>query len=784
MGAAPHRRPAKGTSGAALCAMGWICAALGTAAVARAQPAGDAPSAPAGDVPAGDAPSAPSAPVPAPPSAAADSATAAAASDSALDAQLAAEAAAAAEAGEVIEIVDVGARQAAVQRLRQSAAAVTVVDTERAQERAADLGEVLARIEGIGVRRAGALGSETRFSLQGLTDDQIRIFLDGIPLELAGFPFGISNVPVNLVERVEIYSGVVPVRFGADALGGAVNLVSSGQLGDPGVSISYELGSFETQRLSASGRARYAPWRAYTRASAFVDQTEGNYPVQVKVADDLGQEQAVTVRRFHDAYLGYGGSVEVGLLPRSWVDRLALRVWATHYDKDLQHNLTMKVPYGEASYRETSAGLTALYAYAPIPALQLEATAGGSYARARFLDVADCGYDWYGRCVRARARPGETDSTAHDQLSWELAAFARAHAQLQLAPQQQVRVSLAPSYVWRTGDERRQADGVMHDLLEGKRSLTTFIVGAEHELDALGEDLEHLVFAKAYLQWLRSEAPTLAGGQDVTTAAQHRLGLGDSLRYRVQPWLLAKASYEWATRLPRPDEVFGDGVFVAGNPELRPEKSHNVNLSLLLEPAARLDSQQRWSGRASLTGFLRHVDDLVVTGVGERLQSSQNVASARTLGVEASGELAVPGEWLAVDGSLTYLDMRNVSSEGTFGTFEGDRIPNRPYLFAAAAARLVKRGVATERDVLTLSWDVRYVHEFFRGWESIGRGGEKQTIDAQLVHGAGVVYATRQQRHGLTVAIELQNVTNEATFDFFGVQRPGRAYFVKTTAEL
>ena len=40
------------------------------------------------------------------------------------------------------------------------------------------------------------------------------------------------------------------------------------------------------------------------------------------------------------------------------------------------------------------------------------------------------------------------------------------------------------------------------------------------------------------------------------------------------------------------------------------------------------------------------------------------------------------------------------------------------------------------------------------------------------------------QRYGLTVALDLQNLTDEATFVFFGVQRPGRAFFVKTTAEL
>src|SRR5262249_19840782 len=130
--------------------------------------------------------------------------------------------------------------------------AVTVVETERAQRESSDLGEVLARTQGIGVRRAGGLGSDTRFSIDGLTDDQVRFFLDGVPLELAGYPFGIANVPVNLIERVEIYSGVVPARFGADALGGAVNLVTDDDLRGHKLAASYEVGSFGTLRLTLS----------------------------------------------------------------------------------------------------------------------------------------------------------------------------------------------------------------------------------------------------------------------------------------------------------------------------------------------------------------------------------------------------------------------------------------------------------------------------------------------------------------------------------------------------
>src|SRR5690606_29203428 len=116
------------------------------------------------------------------------------------------------------EIVVLG--QSMADRRRQSAEAVHVLETTHNQREAADLGEVTARSQGVSVRRSGGLGSETRLSLNGLTDDQIRFFVDGVPLALAGIPFGLSNLPVNSIQLVEVYRGVVPVRFGADALGG------------------------------------------------------------------------------------------------------------------------------------------------------------------------------------------------------------------------------------------------------------------------------------------------------------------------------------------------------------------------------------------------------------------------------------------------------------------------------------------------------------------------------------------------------------------------------------
>lgn len=88
------------------------------------------------------------------------------------------------------------------------------------------------------------------------------------------------------------------------------------------------------------------------------------------------------------------------------------------------------------------------------------------------------------------------------------------------------------------------------------------------------------------------------------------------------------------------------------------------------------------------------------------------------------------------------------------------------------------------RDELTLTWTSRYVHSFWRGWESIGLGGPKQSIPGQLVHSVGLEYLFRADRGTFSTALEMQNLSDERTYDFFGVQRPGRALFVKTTAEL
>jgi vitamin B12 transporter len=665
------------------------------------------------------------------------------------------------------------------ERLRASAQAVHVIETEQAQRQTADLGEVLARSQGVGIRRGGGLGSGTRFSLNGLTDDQIRFFLDGIPLEFSGYPFGIANVPVNLVERVEVYRGVVPIRFGADALGGAVNLVSDDDVRGTHGSASYQAGSFGTHRLALGVRTYDQPSGLLTRASAFIDRADNDYPVDVEVPDERGRLSPARAYRFHDGYSATGASVETGFANKPWAKRLLLRAFVTDYNKQLQNNVVMTVPYGEVEYGELATGATLRYENTFARRLSVGAIGGYAHSITQFLDVGECVYDWFGRCVRERRVPGEIDSRPRDQRLWEHSAFGRINAGWLISPEHSVRLSSSPTYTTRTGDERRQSDPSSRDPLTAQRELMTLVTGFEYEVDLFDDRLENIAFVKDYLQLSRSEEPLPGGNFRERDRDTHRFGVGNALRYRFLEWLYGKASYERATRLPRPDEVFGDGVLVIANLELQPEVSHNLNLGFTVD--ARETRPGAW--RADVNGFLRAADQLIVLLGNDRVFSYQNVFGARSLGVEGALGWTSPGEYVALDGNLTYVDFRNTSSEGTFGDFEGDRIPNRPYLFSNASARLQLRNVSAANDEVALTWNTRYVHAFFRGWESVGLREFKQVVPSQLLHSLALTYLVKGDPLALSFTGEAQNLTDQPAFDFFGVQRPGRAFYFKTTAE-
>ena len=656
----------------------------------------------------------------------------------------------------------------------RSTRAVTNVDLHRAKLESADLGAVLSRAEGVNVQRGGGLGSEARFSLAGFDETQIRFFVDGVPLELAGYPLGFQNVPVGFGERVEIFKGVVPVSLGTDALGGAFNLITDRRTTGLRVVASYAAGSFGLHRFSAGARYRDARSGLFAKAEAFLDRADNDYTIHVPVSDRTGLSSEVKVRRFHDLYRARGGNLELGWVDKPWARRLLLRVFGTDYTKQLQHNSIMTAPYGEAAEGGLSSGVSLRYENTFGGRLTARAVAGYVHARSDFVDESKCIYNWFGQCANPQIEPGEIGAKASDVSVWDRSGFLRGGADWSIDDQHRVRFATAPTYYDRTGDDRLVE---INDAATAHRTMFKWVNGVEYEAQLLEGSLVNAAFVKHYAQSARSEE-SFAGMASQRHADRLLWGVGDGLRYDLLAWLFVKASYEYATRLPEPKELFGNGGFVLENLGLVPERSHNVNLTLAVDGLAT--PLGKLNGNA--TGFFRNADNLIVLfPAGETLRY-ENVYEARVAGVEGGLGWSSPGEHVELGGNATYQSLRNDSKEGPLAVFEGERIPNKPYFWVNARARLQTRAFVAPGDELSFTWYTRYLRDFYRNWEGAGRKGPEDSVPDQLTHGAVLAYVVTAERgRQLGFSGEVQNITDERVFDFMGVQRPGRAAYFKAT---
>lgn len=675
--------------------------------------------------------------------------------------------------------VNVEGQLTAEQKLQQSADAVNVIDMRRAREQAADMGEVLARSQGVTVRRSGGLGSGERFALNGLYDEQIAKFIDGIPLEITSFTFGVSTIPVNFVDHVEIYRGVVPIRFGADALGGAVNFVTDQEYRTH-ASASYQIGSFGLHRATAGGRYRHDATGFVAGAEAFFDQADNDYLVDVEIPDERGRLSPARVPRFHDGYRAGGGAVEVGVIEQPWAKRLLLRGFYGGTAKEIQHNIVMTVPYGEVRYTTSNYGAILRYEVEPWRSLQLELVGAYSKRTIHFVDDSNWVYTWRNEKVRERRIAGELESTPSDQTSWEHSGFGRLGASWQLTRGHRLSFSSSPTYATRTGDERLQADPAARDPLNAERVRFSLVSGLEYQVDLFDDRLQNVLFAKDYVYRAKSQEVLAGGALKRRDADRHREGVGDALRFRFAPWFYAKASYELATRLPGTEELFGDGVLVRANLDLAPEISHNANVG----PRLELKRTRFGDFVAEVNAFFRDSDQLIVLLGNDRFYMYQNVYRAVSKGLENMVDWTSPGRYVNLNGGLTWTDQRNASSEGTFADSEGDRIPNRPYLNGSWGARLRFSGFPGGDDTLEPYYIGRYVHEFYRGWESQGQKEYKQVVDSQILHTCGVTWSLSEDFGRVTTTFEVDNLTNTRAFDNFGVEKPGRALYLKLAAEL
>ena len=150
---------------------------------------------------------------------------------------------------QVLEPVVVSATKTPVP-LRQVTSAVEVWTEDDLQQRQVKtLLEAFRLTQGTAVLQNGGPGGVANVRMRGGTSSQTLVLIDGAIVNSATLgSFNFAHLTTDNIEKIEIVRGAQSVLWGADAMGGVINITTKRGQGSPKAGAFFEYGSFNTLR--------------------------------------------------------------------------------------------------------------------------------------------------------------------------------------------------------------------------------------------------------------------------------------------------------------------------------------------------------------------------------------------------------------------------------------------------------------------------------------------------------------------------------------------------------
>src|SRR5690606_7475029 len=153
---------------------------------------------------------------------------------------------------------------------------------------------------------------------------------------------------------------------------------------------SFQAGSFNTYRATASAQGFNKPSGWTGRLAGYVDSSQNNYPVSVEVTESNGELGSAWVPLFHSAYQAGGGMITVGLVVQELFAELLGRGFFNATQSEVQSSRAMSVPDGEVEAKRQSWALKLRSRLQPPETLDLQLVGGSSRVTTHFVDVGSC----------------------------------------------------------------------------------------------------------------------------------------------------------------------------------------------------------------------------------------------------------------------------------------------------------------------------------------------------------------------------------------------------------
>lgn len=657
-----------------------------------------------------------------------------------------------------------------MRKLRESAMPISVIGQRQLQGTASNINDVLARTVGVTVRNTGGMGSASRISVRGLEGKRMGMYIDETPMSQLSNFVALNDIPTNMIERIEVYKGIVPYKFGGSALGGAVNVVTK-EYPPIYLDFSYEIGSFNTHQVSSVLKRTDRKNGLQFGVGGVVSYAKNNYKMTLANLDGR------IVERDHDRFNKIMGGMSVKAT-QWWFDEMK---WELIFMKTRQEIQGIDLNVREA-YNHSTSYVTALTLKRNnffLDGLDFDFNAGYIIGKYGLCDKAEHRYDWDDKVLPpVSSFGGEQNNFASDGNNRSNELTAKLNMGYTIDMYHALNLNIYADH-----NSLHPNDSLMDKSLGFRANfpskMKTLTVGLSYDLTLFDGRFQNAFTLKEFLFSSHSRSIDIYSvkePQPVKTSKNY-IGFSNAMRYKFTNDLMLKASFNSEVRIPTSEELIGNGYSILASPALKPERTSGLNLGLLY----RHIKTDGGLIEVELNGFYNQLEDMIrfTPDMIPTMARYRNFGSVRTKGIEleAKGDIC-PLLYLYANG--TYQDLRDVRKTipGTEveNPTRNKRIPNVPYLLANFGAELHKENLFGGSGQNTrLLFDASYIHQYFYDFE-VSKYQERK-IPTSMTMDAALEHSFCNDRW--TITFKVKNLTDRRVVSELNRPLPGRYIGIK-----
>ncbi len=663
------------------------------------------------------------------------------------------------------EVVVMGKSEA--RKIREQAMPISVISMSQIQGTVNNVQDVLAKTAGITVRTMGGVGSTSRISVRGLEGKRIGLFIDGQPMNDNSDFIDINDIPVEMIDRIEIYKGIVPAKFGGSAVGGAVNIVIK-EYPPKYLDVNYSYGSFNTHKASVVSKMNIAPKGIEFGLGGFYNYSDNNYKMKSPFQEGL------TITRDHDKFKKavVGGSFKAR---KWWFDLVEFEPIFIRTYKDVQ-GIESNIQYAHSHSDAFIIANKMEKENFLLEGLDLDWQLGYVYTNSHFTDTASHRTHWDGTHYPAVSKfGGEIGKWASLLVNNKHLLQHKLNLNYLVNDNHSVNFNSLSKYA-HANPKDAMKDKVIGYRTEFPSNMLSWVAGVNYDYRSSDDKFLNSVNIKYYYYSMKTRMASILtnSAEDIDTH-KNDFGISNALRYRITPNLMAKASLGYDVRLPSEEELLGDGYVIAPAGNLIPERNTSVNVGMLFDLTGKSPSNLQ----IEVNGFYMYLLNMIRFTGGFLQSQYQNFGEMRTFGVEAEVKADVT-RWLYGYVNATYQDLRDTRKYEQNTTVanptKGSRMPNIPYLMANAGLEFHKENLFGGKGMNTrILSDASFVEEYFYDFEQ--SQFQQHRIPRTISCSMGFEQSFGNGRY--FIMGKINNLTDTQMISEFNRPLPGRSFTVR-----